>query len=504
MIKEVVFNYKKQIIKVSLLAFLFMEGISIAVLAAYTPVFYTHRTGIAIISILNLISAFVVSLLSVKIWERRQFRDYSPAIDFIISPQKDLLYINRSALEFFGIYGSSMKNAGRVIREWVEHYASGPAESAREKIEYEKSGRTILFTKTIDPGRGNIFFFGADITDQKTGEKEIQLLISAVEQSANTVIITDPEGRITYLNRAFEKISGYDRHNIIGKNPNIMNSGYHPEGFYTDLWQTIKSGEVWQGTFLNRRSNGDLYWEEATISPIFDGNREIISFIAVKEDITGRMKLEQDLRLAKTEAEKANLLKSDFLKKMSHEIRTPLNGILGLTEILVNGEGIPDKETEMLGLIRKAGKKLLELVNDIIEFSRMESSEITAETPTLASSVVFGRLEELNGEDPEPEPDTLRHSENEVIRFSYDTSMLEEEQLRRLSAELDILKKQALEENIDGVLSTAVNIAGISDEEAIQKMAADLRKIWEHIDDAALTEFLLDTRQLCITKSRKD
>jgi diguanylate cyclase (GGDEF)-like protein/PAS domain S-box-containing protein len=117
---------------------------------------------------------------------------------------------------------------------------------------------------------------------------DLRKLFTAVEQSPGTVVMTDPEGRIEYVNPSFEKLTGYSRKEAIGSRASILKSGHHDNEFYSDLWRTIESGGEWQGEFLNRRKDGISYWESALISPVKDRRGKTISYIAFKDDITER------------------------------------------------------------------------------------------------------------------------------------------------------------------------------------------------------------------------
>lgn len=132
---------------------------------------------------------------------------------------------------------------------------------------------------------------------------ELRKLSLAIEQSGNTVVIADPQGTIQYVNPAFEQISGYSVSEAIGQNPRILKSGEQSVEFYQKLWDTITSGQIWRGEFHNRRKDGSLYWEAATIAPVQDNAGQITNYIAIKEDITERKRLEANLeRLATTDS----------------------------------------------------------------------------------------------------------------------------------------------------------------------------------------------------------
>jgi len=125
-----------------------------------------------------------------------------------------------------------------------------------------------------------------DITERKETEKQLQVLSQACEQSPASIVITDVDGNIHYVNPKFESISGYSFAEVLGKNPKILKSGDKSDQDYKTMWHTLHSGQEWKGEFHNRRKNGDLYWERASISPILNQHNEIIYFVAVKEDIT--------------------------------------------------------------------------------------------------------------------------------------------------------------------------------------------------------------------------
>ncbi len=126
-------------------------------------------------------------------------------------------------------------------------------------------------------------------------EKQLQKLSFAVEQSANSIIITDTKGNIEYVNKKFIDISGYSFEEVLGKNPRILKTNFKSKEEYKELWDTILSGKEWNGVFCNKNKKGEIYWESATISPIKNENGELINFLAIKEDITLTKKLENEL-----------------------------------------------------------------------------------------------------------------------------------------------------------------------------------------------------------------
>ena len=136
-----------------------------------------------------------------------------------------------------------------------------------------------------------------DITKRKQAENEILKLSHAIEQNPASIIITDVNGNIEYANPKTLEITGYTKEELIGKNPRIFNSGEKPKEEYKQLWSSILSGKVWFGEFHNKKKNGELYWESASISPIFNEKNEIINYVAIKEDITERIRFEDTRKL---------------------------------------------------------------------------------------------------------------------------------------------------------------------------------------------------------------
>jgi PAS domain S-box-containing protein len=250
----------------------------------------------------------------------------------------------------------------RVVRpvDHAEIWVSGLG-----KLEFDPEGHPVRMFGTIQ-----------DITERKRAEAELLTLRAAVEQSANMIEVTDPMGNIEYVNPAFEKGTGYSCAEAVGQNPRILKSGMQDVGFYRNLWATILSGKIWRGEFHNRRKDGSLYWESATISPVLNGKGKIVHFIAIKENITERKEMEGRLSEALAHAEEGSRAKTEFLAIMSHELRTPLNGVLGFAELLVSTTSLDEEQKAYAEMIRKSGNHLLTIVQDILDFSSIENGAL--------------------------------------------------------------------------------------------------------------------------------
>ncbi len=211
--------------------------------------------------------------------------------------------------------------------------------------------------------------------DLRANRDHYRKLTRAVEQSPASVVITDTEGKIEYVNPKFTEVTGYSKEEVIGKNPRILKSGDIPSGYYKEMWQTIKAGNEWQGEFLNRRKDGSTFWEIASISPIVGDDEQITAFLAVKEDVTEEKRQAERLLEAKEEAERANRAKSSFLAVVSHELRTPLNGIIGPCQLALENARDPE-DREMLETALTSSKQLLHLIERILNFAEIESGSV--------------------------------------------------------------------------------------------------------------------------------
>ena len=217
-----------------------------------------------------------------------------------------------------------------------------------------------------------------DISKRIRREFELLKLSRAVEQSPVSIVITDVGGYIEFINPKFSELTGYTAEEAIGRNSRMLNSGNTPKSTYKDLWKTITSGNVWKGEFHNKSKDGSLFWEHATISPLRDAAGDITHFIAVKENITEKKIIMEQLVYAKEQAEAATQVKGDFLATMSHEIRTPMNGVIGMTGLLLDTE-LDEKQRYYAETVSRSGDHLLTLINDILDFSKIESGKMDLE-----------------------------------------------------------------------------------------------------------------------------
>jgi PAS domain S-box-containing protein len=207
---------------------------------------------------------------------------------------------------------------------------------------------------------------------------EIAKLFRAVEQSSGIIVITDANEIIEYVNPTFVENYGYEMDEVIGKNISVLQADNMTEADYVKLWQTIRSGQEWQGEFHNQKKNGDHCWMLSSISPVKNTKGDITHFIESQANLDNIKQTEVELKTAIEEAHQASQAKSLFLSSMSHELRTPLNSILGFAQLMASErfEPLSDRQKEGISQILKGGNHLLNLINEVLDLSRIEAGNI--------------------------------------------------------------------------------------------------------------------------------
>ena len=209
-----------------------------------------------------------------------------------------------------------------------------------------------------------------DTTDRKQAAEERIRLATAVEQAAESVIISDRKGTIHYVNPAFERLSGFSSEDIVGKNFRILKSESHDETFYREMWQTISSGTAWSGRISNRMKDGSLRQFETTISPLRDKNGAIVNFVSVNRDVTQEVALESQL----FQAQKMEAV-GTLAGGIAHDFNNLLQVIQGYTEVLQSEVGRSKSGLEALQKIHRSAKRGAELTRQLLTFSRKVQSE---------------------------------------------------------------------------------------------------------------------------------
>ncbi len=207
--------------------------------------------------------------------------------------------------------------------------------------------------------------FARDITDQLRVEQARARLATAVEQAAEAIMITDVDGTIEYVNPAFEKATRYSRSEAIGSNARILKSGRHGAAFYTAMWKTLLAGEVWAGHFVNRRKDGTVYEEDATISPVRDAAGKVVNYVAVKRDVTEQMTLQAQLR----QAQKMEAV-GQLAGGVAHDFNNLLQALMSTLELLRALGDDPDRRASAITDLESYVKHGASLTRQLLLFSR--------------------------------------------------------------------------------------------------------------------------------------
>jgi len=236
----------------------------------------------------------------------------------------------------------------------------------------KKSGETcdLLISVEMIGMAGKRFTLGLarDITERKRGEEMQKRLATAVEQAAEDIMITDATGKIIYVNPAFENITGYSRASAIGCNPRFLKSGKHDAAFYQKMWSVLSRGEVWSGRIINKRKNGTVFEEEATISPIRDSTGKITNYVGVRRDVTREVALETQLR----QSQKMDAI-GQLAGGIAHDFNNLLTAIRGNASLLLLSDAAQSGETsDCAQQIVEAAERAANLTRQLLMFSRKQ------------------------------------------------------------------------------------------------------------------------------------
>lgn len=230
-----------------------------------------------------------------------------------------------------------------------------------------------------------------DISERKKIEQEILSLSTAVKQSPSSIVITNIDGIIEYVNPKFTEVTGYEFDEVVGKNPNILKTEHTTSEDYKEMWETITSGKTWRGEFLNKRKDGSHYWELASLSPIIDDKGNIIKYLAVKEDITERKKTEVALINSEKKLSKANATKNMFFSIIAHDLKGPVGNISQVLDLFKeNFNDISnDEKLDYLNILSSLSTKTNKLLEDLLLWARiqMNTIEITFEEVNLKTLI---------------------------------------------------------------------------------------------------------------------
>lgn len=243
-----------------------------------------------------------------------------------------------------------------------------------------------------------------EIEERINSEKRLRELSEAVEQSPASVIITDKTGTIVYANPKFVQMKGYPLDEVIGRNPSFFKSAVHDRKFYNNLWKTITSGNIWQGEILNKRKNGELFWEMVLISPILNDEGEIYRFVGIYEDITKQKEAEDEIqkyldKLGESEfqLQQLNHSKDKFFAILAHDLKGPFSSLLGFSEFLINDfEELTLNEIKNYTInIHESTKNTFKLLENLLVWGKVQRNMIDLEFKNINLYEIANKAIEL-------------------------------------------------------------------------------------------------------------
>ncbi len=246
-----------------------------------------------------------------------------------------------------------------------------------------RSGKQLLLSWHLthswdqEGNLSSVTAIGEDITERYRAQQDLRKLSRAVEQSPSVVMIVNRQGDIEYVNPKFCQITGYRAEEVIGKNPRLLKSGETSPEEYKRLWETLLSGGIWRGELHNKKKNGELFWESAAISPVRDPSGEITHFLAVKEDITERKRLEQEVEKHNRELAKTHALAvvGRMANMIAHDLRNPLSSVKMTLQILGKQKrsGWHDDNQELCDIALAQVRYMEDMLADLLTYSRPDT-----------------------------------------------------------------------------------------------------------------------------------
>lgn len=300
-------------------------------------------------------------------------------------------------------------DAGQA-RAFFAHLVAGRERfSMLERVCRHRDGRVVVLESSgmpvLGPGEVLLGYRGMDrdVTDRKRASETVRKLARAIEQSPVSIMITDLAGNIEFVNPKFTQVTGYSAAEAVGKNPRILKSGELAPEAYARMWDTISHGGVWRGEFHNQRKTGELYWEDASISPITDEAGVITHYLAVKEDITARKVAEAERIKLQAQFNQAQKMESvgRLAGGVAHDFNNMLGAIMGNVALALEVLPPDAPARENLEEIEKCAQRSADLTRQLLAFARKQNVAPCVLDLNATVSGMLRLLRRLIGEDIE-------------------------------------------------------------------------------------------------------
>ena len=209
----------------------------------------------------------------------------------------------------------------------------------------------------------------------KADHAELVKLTTAVNQSPSIIVMTNANGDVEYVNPRFSEVTGYSLEDVQNKNPRILKSGEMTDEEYSEMWKTITDGKIWKGEFLNRKKNGDLYWEGATVGPVFNDRKQISNFLKLSQDITDKKQLVKEFLKEKEALVASNRELEQFAYIASHDLQEPLRMVSGFTDLLMKkySDKLNDEARSYMNFAINGAKRMQSQIQGLLTYSRVST-----------------------------------------------------------------------------------------------------------------------------------
>jgi PAS domain S-box-containing protein len=308
--------------------------------------------------------------------------DVIPDMCFVVSTERIVMDCNRAVVEILGFDKKTLGNihfydllTDDSPRPLLPFIRSAPIAPTTAEARFKtSSGNQIEAVLTIataeESGNRLLYVFARDISETKQKELDLLRFSNVVHYTVNPIQITDSNGKMVYVNPAFEKASGFTKEELIGSNPNLISSRKYPKEFWKRVWKTISVGRVWQGEVENRRKSGEAFFTQLLISPIIGSDGVVVGYLGSHRDITEQKQLEQQL-IHSQKMESIGTLAAGI----AHEVGNPLASISSIVQVLERTID-DDFAREKLGLVETQVHRITKIIRDLVDFSRPSNYQV--------------------------------------------------------------------------------------------------------------------------------